>query len=114
MKKSVTHCSYMIKKNRRPSDLAESLNAALGFDDYRQVIVSCLVSPTALFATFTAHHDKHTELHYTMVTGLFVSRMTLNFELLRNAPVAYLGRLSFLNVNGEVVTILLPESPQED
>jgi len=62
--KSVTHCSDMLKKDRRPSCLTESLNVALGLNDYRQVIVSGLVSPAALFATFTAHHDKLTELHY--------------------------------------------------
>jgi len=48
-----------------------------------------------------------------MVAGLCVSRMTLNLELLRNAPVAYLGKLSFLNVNGEEVAELLPESNQD-
>jgi len=102
---NVVCCSDVVTKDRRVSEVTESINAGLGCDTLLKVFVCGLSSPAALFNTVVAHHTKLVESdRYSNIASMSVSPLGINLELLRNAPVAFVGDLSFLDENGAKVT----------
>ncbi len=58
MEISVTLCSDVTVKDRRGSNQAESLNAAMGLDTALKVLVGGNPQANGLFQTYVHHHDR--------------------------------------------------------
>jgi hypothetical protein len=70
LKNNTTMCANHWLKDRRFSDLAESLNISLGVELPRKTLVSGFTSSTALFACFLSKHDKLWKQHYEELATL--------------------------------------------
>ncbi len=100
---SITLCSDVTVKDRRGSNQAESLNAAMGLDTSLKVLVGGNPQANGLFQTYLHHHDRLLYERYEQVATLCNSPLGPDLQLLHGAEIAFAGKVSFFRANGTFV-----------